>query len=1332
MIKKIIQKVLGIVMIISITFSNLPYLDLLFITEVNAEGNYVYLSDLEWDSAVSAWNDARALKKDASEGGLISLLINGEKTYFLKGIFAHATSTVIYNLSDYTSKGYDTFSAYIGVDTYAGSNGNGVKFMISVSEDGENYTVLEQTGVFKGTSDAEKVVLSIAGYNYLKLEANNNGNQASDHSVYADAMLYDSKNYTPKTDTKVAWIKTTSEYDAMLYGKNSTEIVTNANLRLALLQRTLVSNVDYAVLQAWVNGSADNLAVFEWLFKDVNRLEQYILGGTPTGGSYINSLNVLSTIYKNHKEDFASSYTWHATLQKVMFATSLTHATTIASWYSSNVTSNGLGRYEVIKELFEGAAEHKNWTQKTNNGTTVPYTFAYEQFQDLTVEEMRWVTDNKLPDEEFLWLNWYATITKMEETEYSDGKPDSRAEMNPYTYIKYGSGGNVARDDYYVENPKCGVGNEFYNPDKRTSDCYEKYHLTDWANLKTKTKSKPTLWIAFEEDGVCGTLMHVGANLEKVFGTPAAGLGQPGHGAYIYANRDYDSAKQRYYTKNWNTYNWVSDWDQSEKGERMLLDWGTRNRSTVFNSTYNLIYIPLAQQAINDFENYSTAEMYMLLAKTQTNLSERMNCYQKALEYIPYHVTSWYNLLTLKVGNGASSSELKALGSRMMNAVGNAPTAIDELSNIIEDYLEPADYTTYKSEQKSILEVLSKTTDSKYMNVNGVRAVAKRLLGTVDNLDWASFSFDGEDANILKLLGKYASNNATFKYSLDYNYDVINGVDNSHWKEVLNTEEDLSSRLSEINSVNDIAVYIMGTGEAKPDNVYIIDITEGTAPTGLYANDLENKVIGATDKMEWKYENSTGSWTKFTENTKFEGQKTVLVRNGASGTSLASDSVRLTFDIDPEYDSTHSYVSISRLKAMVSTQQNNGNQKGANAIDGNPNTFWHNVWSGADKEKWIQIEVTDGPVFLSKIDYLPRQDSGTNGMFTKTKIEVSLDGEIWTIVDAEVDWAANKTMKSYSFASPAYAKYVRLTAVNSAGNFASAAMINLYENIEMQKISVNDLSVSYTTSGFIYDGTEKKPTVSVKYGDEELINGEHYSIQYVNNINAGTGKIILTGLGIYEGTREFEFTIEKAKNPIIMPDATISVPSNTTSLSEISLPAGWHWANENYTLREGKNVLTIVYDGDENHNSLTMMVTVIKATEPKTPAQDEENIGSVNKNESSNTTQSSVSTTTNTTNTQSNKKKPSSSNIDNSSSNSNTLDAETETSTDEIIDTDQVENAIDKVEENKTQQEHKESTVKQENQNDEKKVNYKLVLIMIIGACLIVGLSYWFIISRRK
>ncbi len=60
-------------------------------------------------------------------------------------------------------------------------------------------------------------------------------------------------------------------------------------------------------------------------------------------------------------------------------------------------------------------------------------------------------------------------------------------------------------------------------------------------------------------------------------------------------------------------------------------------------------------------------------------------------------------------------------------------------------------------------------------------------------------------------------------------------------------------------------------------------------------------------------------------------------------------------------------------------------------------------------------------------------------------------------------------------------------------------------------------------NSFTYTGSAITPQVVVDYGNERLVQGRDYTVQYSNNINVGTATITVTGTGAYEGsiTRDF-------------------------------------------------------------------------------------------------------------------------------------------------------------------------------------------------------------------
>ena len=130
----------------------------------------VYLSDLDCIKA-SAYG---TVKNDAnSSGAKIKLKVNNSYITFKKGLFAHASSDVIYNVESQISEGFDTFIAYAGVDASQGGKGN-VKFILSVSEDNITWTQIKITDavtsltVLKYKKNYQKI-LNILDYKQIKM-----------------------------------------------------------------------------------------------------------------------------------------------------------------------------------------------------------------------------------------------------------------------------------------------------------------------------------------------------------------------------------------------------------------------------------------------------------------------------------------------------------------------------------------------------------------------------------------------------------------------------------------------------------------------------------------------------------------------------------------------------------------------------------------------------------------------------------------------------------------------------------------------------------------------------------------------------------------------------------------------------------------------------------------------------------------------------------------------------------------------------------------------------------------------------------------------------------
>ena len=986
-----------IVMILAITISSYGAT-----SQTSENPDNIYLSDITYINDKSFAQSGHSILLDKNqENDFITLKINGKVMPFLKGICAWATSEIVYDLSKYD---YDYFTAYIGIDASEQSDyfNTGAKFYIYTSNDGEYWEEQYQSEILYGWSEAPFIKINIKGANYLKLVADENQEYPGDfwsswydETVFADAKLI--KEDYAEDKTEVDFIKAVKEYDEKIkiYSVNQ-EIA--GEYELALLQREFVKNVGYEVLQQFVKYSNENYNAISWLMNDVDNLRLYIIGGEPDG-RYIESLKVLSQLYNTYKDDLKNEgITANGTVLKnlyrrMMISLSLTHSTDVGLWAGGMTNnpndpnnSNAIVRYRIYKKMHqEGMLDN-------------------EIFESLNVEEMRFVMNNIIDDEEIEWLNAYTT------------ENDSR---NPYSYIEYTFGYEYSKSEYY--DP---VNFERWN---------KKYNLSKY-NITYQT-GYPKLWIVFEEGGVCGALSKTGSNIWGSYGVPSSVVSQPGHAAYIYYSLDSKG------NGIWNLYNDISGWQQSSRTEKLKIrmpnGWGNGS----YASQYPVPYVLLAQGALNDFENYEKSEKILLLANTyKDNEEELYNIYRKAIEVQPLNFDAWHGLVNLyKSDNTKTDEEKYMLAQEIATSLKYYPLPMYDLLKLIEPSIETTEYTV------SLNVLLTKTlteatqvTSNETIQETAVREVANYLLGNEDT-ELATFSFDGENAGAIVLSSRFDGVGVAWEYSLDNKATWIQ----THEHKLQLTNEELES----ITAENDILIHIVGA-DYEDENIYRIDISKGSTPTNLYNNDLENKIIGATDIMEWKYEQSD-NWTSFnTEIPDLTGDKKILVRVKATGVYLPSDELTYTFTEDNQLD-TQKYIPIDNLSIFqVSSEEPGHNEQAQNVIDGNINTIWHSSWNGDDSERYIIIKL-DEPKYLSALQYMPRQ-IGNNGRIKNGQILVSMDGKDWTEAATITNWEDNPDAKMAVFDEAIKSQYVKLVATENYGDgrdFITAAMINLFEDV---------------------------------------------------------------------------------------------------------------------------------------------------------------------------------------------------------------------------------------------------------------------------------------------
>ena len=83
-------------------------------------------------------------------------------------------------------------------------------------------------------------------------------------------------------------------------------------------------------------------------------------------------------------------------------------------------------------------------------------------------------------------------------------------------------------------------------------------------------------------------------------------------------------------------------------------------------------------------------------------------------------------------------------------------------------------------------------------------------------------------------------------------------------------------------------------------------------------------------------------------------------------------------------------------------------------------------------------------------------------------------------------------------------------------------------------VHIKNCTVILSKTVYTYDGTAKKPSVTVKDGNSTLVNGKDYTVTYVNNINAGTAAVTVTGKNRYTGSVKKSFSIKMPSKPVMV------------------------------------------------------------------------------------------------------------------------------------------------------------------------------------------------------
>ncbi len=854
--------------------------------------------------------------------------------------------------------------------------------------------------------------------------------------------------YLTRQVSEPEFIKTVEELDTAI--KASSMFDMNEDYQMLLMQREFVNNVSYDYLMKFAVLSESHSNFLKWLYNDYTNLYTYTMGGTPDYNNYQNELSVLKELYDVYKSDLElTTITEHGNVlgdvyRTMFFSIGKAYATPVRFWTAWDTvdakvgdsnhpsTSDPVERYSVFKKLYENNLlgyqdEEENFIQSNL------------MFENLEVEEMRYVVSAHMDDASLEWLNWYIE-SDLAKTNHPKWNNSLESRRNPYTYMDY-SYGFKYNDEYYADPDNYPMFDA-------------KYNLSSFG-LDNLVSESPKHYVIFNEAGICWGISKVGADIWNALGVPSNAVSQPGHLAYIYSSYDDDNDLMYW----GNIGNAISNWATTGDGGptakadkfyiRMPLTWGDDSSATGYNASY----LALSQEAINNFDTYTSSQMVLLLEKTYSDNNESLETiYKKAIELNSRDYDAWLKLTKLYANDmDKTNDELIEHLTKLSTALNNAPLPMFDLFNIIKPRLDgdALNLTRFNLMLEQNLNNDLNATIEDSLDYNMITQTANYLLGNTNN-DIATFSFSGDLENTIILSEDvFGTNDVVWDYSLD---------GGKTWTQVESNQIELSQEeIAKVSVELDILVHIIGVNY-NPENIFTIDILKAPILSNMHANDLENRVYKTDLPLEW-YDEVNGEWTDILEDTRFIGDVSIDIRLKADGVTLAGDPTQYIFTLDNQPDN-RKYLTINNINLVSSTAPYNENKSGLNMIDGYNGTNFYSTVAG-DKEIVYSF---DSPIKLSAIEYVPY--GGNIGRILDMVIYGSVEGETYFELYRVENLENNTSIKAFEIDTPTEVQFVKFSVTRTNDGSLTGTMLNFYhdigESIDLDQL-INKIDEATTT-----------------------------------------------------------------------------------------------------------------------------------------------------------------------------------------------------------------------------------------------------------------------------
>ena len=113
-------------------------------------------------------------------------------------------------------------------------------------------------------------------------------------------------------------------------------------------------------------------------------------------------------------------------------------------------------------------------------------------------------------------------------------------------------------------------------------------------------------------------------------------------------------------------------------------------------------------------------------------------------------------------------------------------------------------------------------------------------------------------------------------------------------------------------------------------------------------------------------------------------------------------------------------------------------------------------------------------------------------------------------------------------------------------DYGTSKTVKFYVRTSATAKTLDDAQITLSQIEFPSTGKPVKPAVKVILDGKTLVNGRDYTVSYKNNIDPGTGSVIVTGITV-PGSRTLTFLIGKSSQTPVATPATVSVAVGKTA-----------------------------------------------------------------------------------------------------------------------------------------------------------------------------------------